>query len=219
MATKVIQYRWNYQDSNGNLETYPDGWEVGTNADKVQVPLDLGENEAIIKLAIQAPVGTRVEINGNTFLIGQFEALEFNCADMKITSFYILGNKKANLNQQETQKLIEEGLADMDAALTTKLNNSNTSISLTLPADAQNIQGENGVEVVTYTTDGENVQTTLTSGVSQTSILEAEFLDAYTAGYNKYLQGLRGVYETSANNVNEVKNVIIDILIKEGGNE
>lgn len=219
MATKVIQYRWNYQDSNGNLETYPSGWVVDSNAKKVAVPLNLGDGDTIIKLAIQAPVGTRVEINENIFLIGQFETLEFNCADMKITSFYILGNRKANLNREETQRLIEEGLADMDTALTAKLNNSNTSISLTVPANAQNTQEENGVEVITYTTDGENVQTTLTSGVSQTSILEAEFLDAYTAGYNKYLQGLRGVYETSANDVNEVKNVIIDILIKEGGNE
>lgn len=218
MSAIVKQFRWNYM-VNGVEEKYPtDNWELSTDNDWVKVPLNLRSNEKILKLAIQAPAGTIININNeNDFLIGQFEILEFNCTSVAINNIIIKGKKEATLNEQETQNSINDGITLMDTAITKRLNATNSTISLKSPTGAPNIIED--LEITTTIYDGDQVQTTITGNDATNSSIEREFLADYTEGYNKYMAGIRGIYDYTPTGVDKVKNVIIDLLIEQGENE
>lgn len=217
MSAIVKQFRWNYI-VNGVEEKYPNNWTAPENSTQVDVPLELTKNEKILKLAIQAPAGTIININNeNDFLIGQFEILEFNCTSVAINNIAIKGKTEAILNEQETQNSINEGIELMDTAITERLQATNSTISLKSPNGAPNVIED--LEITTTIYSGDQVQTAITGNDVTNSGIEREFLTKYTEGYNKYMAGIRGIYDYTATDVNNVKNVIIDLLIERSGNE
>lgn len=228
MAT-IKQFRWQYYIDNSQV-TYPDtGWNKSEDNSAVEVPLGLNHKEQqVIKLGVQAPSGTRIRLNEqDEFLIGNFGILEFNCADITITKIEILGNKTATINEELSKEYIDEGLRLMDKALTDRLNTTQSTISITNNMDAVNVLNNDSINVTTgeeinvMAVEGEDVETTITNEYATSVSIETTFLEKYTDGYNKYLKGVRGVYDFSASNIDNVYNVLIDVMIEEkqeGGN-
>lgn len=211
MSTIIMkQYRYNYGGKN-----YPEnGWEVEDTY--VKVPLNLSANQRITKLGISAPTGSIIAIgkDNNDFVIGSFETLEFNCNGITISQLWLKPPISAVIDSNGTTQTINDGLRGMDAALTEKLNSSDCSITVNTEAEAVNVlSDEDAITVETTTVSGDDIETILTDTGGTSASIENTFLEKYTAAYNTYLSGIRGVWTTSEGAT--IKNILINVEIEE----
>lgn len=224
MEYKIIQKKWQWKHGLNSDENITSD-DLVVSDDKQSVSFfsneeDTSNKRVIVKLAIQAPQGSKFSINDTEFLIGRFGLLEFNNEDILINSVVLRAPLHATLNEEETQRYIEEGIKEMDQALIQKLQN--TQATMTISKENINEYGELSSSI-TFSEDGKTILEAEYSKINQiitsedyTSIAnEQQFLAAYTAGYEKYIQGARGIYIPNDGSVEEVYNVLVDMVVKE----
>lgn len=215
MSTTIMrQYRYNY---GGLYYPQAEDWKPADNeGTTIIVPLELKQNQKITKLGISAPTGSIVAIGeqGNEFVIGSFETLEFNCNDISIEKLWLKSPISAVYDSDGTTATINNGLKGMDDALTKKLNSSDCSITVNTETEAVNVLSDgDAITVETTTVPGEDIETTITNTGGTSASIENTFLEEYTTAYNEYLSGIRGVWTTSGNA--EIKNILINVVIEE----
>lgn len=209
-TTTMKQYRYNY---GGLYYPQEEDWKPADNEGTIIVPLELKQNQKITKLGISAPTGSVIAIGeeNNDFVIGSFETLEFNCNDISISQIWLKPPISAVYDSDGTARTINEGLKGMDTALTKKLNSSDCSIAVQAGTESVNV--EEGVSIQTTSVNGDDIDTIITSTGGTNASIENTFLEEYTAAYNTYLSGIRGVWTTSGNA--EIKNILINVVIEE----
>ena len=221
MSYEIKQLKWQWINDNGKPET-SEGVEIGTdNSTATFFQETDANNSKIVKLAIQAPQGTSFEINDTEFIIGRFGVLEFNDENIIISSVILKAPKKAALNEEDSRAAIEEGITMMDQALISKLQNTNATMTIskenindygTLSSNIIWSQEENKIIEANYN----NINQLLTNSDYTSIATEQAFIQAYTEGYTKYIEGARGIYNTDIGKVQDIDNVIIDMVIKKG---
>lgn len=157
-------------------------------------------------------MGTEFKINGRTFIVGKFETLEFSCEDIEINEIILLGKKSATLNEEETQKMLEEGIRLIDQAFKERLTAIQAIISVKHETNADNIYLETTVDTgKIISTNSENIGEVITDEEATSVAIENTFKEKYLEGYEKYVAGVRGVYNIENGDLTSIKNVFIDI--------
>ena len=210
MSKIIKQFRWNYQDGNGEYVNYPEeGWQISNNETEVLVPLNKTSTQQVLKLGIQAASGTRILINNEEFLISDFQVLELDCEGIDISSIKILGNKNAVQSEEESVNKANLGLAQMDQAISQRLNDTESTIAISNLGKGTNINDPTSTEI-TYV---------ISADYSTNAAIENAFLTNYLKGYNTYLEGIRGVYTITTEPVTKVFNILINVVLNDNKGE
>ena len=193
----IGQYLYNWYDLKGNPNTsLPPERTIEDNL--------VSDPNGWTKVGIKAPVGTRVKINDNIFVIGPSGTLHINKEGYIIKSLSFIKDYIVIKDVDAIDASIKNGMENIDKALSNFINQGQITI----------IKNENDIveTETTYAISNINQQQEL-SGIY------AEFLKNFIEGYNEFSQGVSGVYKVQTENGNpqkqELYNILIDYEIKE----
>lgn len=181
--SQVGQIIYNLQNYNVGGRSSTSGIDIYTDL----VPQLIGAGNSFVKLSIQAPPGTKFEVNGNKILmIGRTGIYEMD-EDITINALKFYKKEKYELDEVATAEALANGEAAMTAAETKKTQ---------ALADA-------GL-VLSQASSWTSAQWTTYDGIQQT------FISEYTIGYLDYIKGVNGIYkeDTSGEGID-----LIDIIV------
>jgi hypothetical protein len=176
-------------------------------------------NNPIIKLGIKAPPGTKIAINeeSNIFVVGRNGTLTINKPNYKITYLKFIREPLCKFDEEATKDALQEGLAQMDQALTNLLTNTKATLAFITEQDNYVGSWENATSFTVTLNENANNFAVISSNLGYYDDKYYTFLQDFIKGYEEFIRGKNGVYtiqtrddENKSIQYKELQNVIID---------